>query len=113
MKFEMKSFADAEIAVAATMVINREQIKERKVICKACAHEFTITEIIKHNTDDRRGYCHCPACNQINDVKKTLTCGYIEEQGRKREVAELNDMVARLGRRTEQDDDDDDTNDTL
>jgi len=99
MKFEMKSFADAEIAVAATMVINREQIKERKVICKACSHEFTITEIIKHNTDDRRGYCHCPACNQINDVKKTLTCGYIEEQGRKKEVDEINEMIAILGKR--------------
>lgn len=98
MKFETKSFADVEITSAATVATNKEQIAERKVVCKACKHDFNITEIIKHNTDDRRGYCHCPACNQINDVKKTLTCGYIEEQGRKREADELNDMIARVGR---------------
>lgn len=99
MKLATKSFSDVEITVAATVATNKEQIAERNVVCKACSHEFAVSEVIKHNTQEKRGYCHCPACQAINDIKKTLTCGYIAEREKKQSIEEVNNLLATVGRK--------------
>lgn len=96
MKLATKSFADVEIAVAATIPANKVQIKERRVVCKACAHDFTVSEVIIHNTHPERGYCHCPNCQQINDIKKEPTFAYLADIEKKREVEELNNMLTSI-----------------